>query len=113
MADEHGLSTLEPGSSRFKSWSEAGIDSPARCLSLEKSKDGFIWAATYEGKLVQIDEATLHGWQLNLPHVSHVFVDSRDRVWASSDEGLFSVNAVTAEPSFTRLKARCLGADSD
>jgi signal transduction histidine kinase/CheY-like chemotaxis protein/ligand-binding sensor domain-containing protein len=89
VADEHGLSMLEPGSSRFRSWSEPGIDSPSRCLSLEKSKDGFLWAATNQGQLVQIDEATLHGWQLDLPRVSHVFVDSRDRVWAPSDQGLF------------------------
>ena len=89
VADEHGLSILEPGASRLDSWSEEDIDSPSRCMSLEKSKDGFIWAATYEGKLIQIDEATLHGWQHNLPHVSHVFVDSHDRVWASTDQGLY------------------------
>jgi streptogramin lyase len=88
-ADEHGLSTLEVGSSRFKSWSQPGIDSPSRCLSLEKSRDGYIWAATFEGALVQIDQTTLHGWQLSLPQVSHVFVDSQDRVWASTDRGLF------------------------
>jgi signal transduction histidine kinase/ligand-binding sensor domain-containing protein/ActR/RegA family two-component response regulator len=89
VADEHGLSILEPGASRFRSWSQPGIDSPSRCMSLVNSKDGFLWAATYEGTLVQIDEATLHGWQLSLPHVSHVFVDSSDRVWASTDQGLF------------------------
>jgi signal transduction histidine kinase/CheY-like chemotaxis protein len=89
VADERGLSILEPGSSRFKSWSEAGIDSPSRCLSLAESKDGFLWAATNQGKLIQIDEATLHGWQLTLPQASHVFVDSRDRVWAATDKGLF------------------------
>ena len=89
VADEHGLSVLEPGSSMFRSWSQEGIDQPSRCLSLEKSKDGFLWAATFQGKLVQIDEATLHGWQLGLPNVSRVFVDSHDRVWASSSEGLF------------------------
>jgi signal transduction histidine kinase/CheY-like chemotaxis protein/ligand-binding sensor domain-containing protein len=89
VADSHGLSILEPGASRFSSWSEPGIDSPPRCMSLEKSKDGFIWAATNQGGLVQIDEATLHGWQLNLPHVLRVFVDSHDRVWASTDHGLF------------------------
>ncbi len=89
VADEHGLSILEPGSSKFKSWSEPGIDPLSRCLSLEKSKDGFLWAATNQGKLVQIDEATLHGRQVNLPPVSHVFVDSRDRVWAASDKGLY------------------------
>ncbi len=89
VADEHGLSILEPGSSRFKSWSQPGIDPPSRCMSLEKSKDGYLWAATYEGKLVQINQATLHGWQLSLPHVSRVFVDSRDRVWASTNQGLF------------------------
>jgi signal transduction histidine kinase/CheY-like chemotaxis protein/ligand-binding sensor domain-containing protein len=95
VADEHGLSVLAPGSgtvgttSRFRSWSEPGIDSPSRCLSLATSKDGFLWAATFQGKLIQIDEATLHGWQLNLPSASHVFVDSSDRVWASTDQGLF------------------------
>jgi signal transduction histidine kinase/CheY-like chemotaxis protein/ligand-binding sensor domain-containing protein len=89
VANEHGLSILDPGSTRFRSWSQAGIDSPSRCMSLEKSKDGFIWAATYEGKLVQINEASLRGWQISLPHVSHVFVDSRDRVWASTTAGLF------------------------
>jgi signal transduction histidine kinase/CheY-like chemotaxis protein/ligand-binding sensor domain-containing protein len=89
VADEHGLSVQEPGSSMFKSWSQEGIDQPSRCLSLEKSKDGFLWAATFQGKLVQIDVATLHGWQLDLPNISRVFVDSHDRVWASGGAGLF------------------------
>ena len=89
VADEHGLSVLGAGLLHDQSWSQEGIDQPSRCLSLEKSKDGFLWAATYQGKLVQIDEATLHGWQLDLPQVSHVFVDSRDRVWASTNQGLF------------------------
>ncbi len=89
VADEHGLSMLEPGAASFRTWSDAGVDPPSRSLSLDTSKDGFLWAATYQGKLVQIDETTLHGWQLNLPPVSHVFVDSHDRVWASTREGLF------------------------
>jgi signal transduction histidine kinase/CheY-like chemotaxis protein/ligand-binding sensor domain-containing protein len=109
VADEHGLSILEPGASRFSSWSEAGIDSPARCMSLEKSKDGFIWAATYEGKLVQIEEETLYGWQLDLPHVSHVFVDSRDRVWAATDEGLFLSERRHGRTEFHQVKSAALG----
>ena len=90
VADEHGLSILKPGASRFESWSQPGIDPLSRCLSLVKSKDGFLWAATNQGRLVQIDEATLHGWQLALPSVLRVFVDSRDRVWISTDQGLFT-----------------------
>ena len=89
VADERGLSILDPGATRFRPWSQAGLDPLSRCLSLEKSKDGFLWAATNQGKLVQIDEATLHGWELSLPLVLRVFVDSRDRVWASTDQGLF------------------------
>jgi ligand-binding sensor domain-containing protein len=89
VANEHGLSVLEAGAAKFKSWLQPGIDPPSRCLSLEKSKDGFLWAATYQGRLIQIDDRTLHGWQLSLPSVSHVFVDSRDRVWASTAHGLF------------------------
>ena len=88
-ADELGLSILEPGAASFKAWSQPGVDPPSRCLSLEKSKDGFLWAATNQGRLIQIDETTLYGRQLNLPAVSHVFVDSRDRVWASTAQGLF------------------------
>ncbi len=84
-----GLSVLEPGAASFKAWSQPDIDSPSRCLSLEKSKDGFLWAATYQGKLIRIDEATLDGRQFSLPAVSRVFVDSRDRVWASTSQGLF------------------------
>ncbi len=97
-ANELGLSILEPGASRFTAWSQPGIDPPSRCLSLEKSKDGFLWAATYQGKLIQIDEATLHGRQLNLPAVSHVFVDSRDRVWASTAQGLFISERINQRP---------------
>jgi signal transduction histidine kinase/CheY-like chemotaxis protein/ligand-binding sensor domain-containing protein len=89
VANEHGLSILKPGAARFESWSQPGIDPPSRCLSLMKSKDGFLWAASNQGKLVQIDQATLHGWQIALPSVLRVFVDSKDRVWASTDEGLF------------------------
>ena len=89
VADERGLSILEPGATRFKSWSQAGVDPPSRSMSLRKSKDGYLWAATYPGKLLQIDEATLHGWQFTLPPVSRVFVDSRDRVWVSTEGGLF------------------------
>ncbi|MGC2659217.1 MAG: response regulator, partial [Bryobacteraceae bacterium] len=88
VATERGLSVLEPGASKFQTWSANGIDSPARCFSLEKSKDGYLWASSYEGKLVQIDQTTLHGRQLNLQSVSRVFVDSRDRVWAYSSKGI-------------------------
>ena len=88
VADEHGLSYLQPGASRFTSWSDAGIDTVARCLSMAKSADGLLWAATNQGKLIKIDERTLHGRQLNLPFVMHVFVDSSDRVWASTEQGL-------------------------
>ena len=90
VADEHGLSVLPPGATRFTPWSQAGVDALARCLSLAESKDGYLWAATNQGTLVQIDEATLHGWQLSLPPVSHVFVDSRDRVWVATAGGLFT-----------------------
>lgn len=89
VGDEHGLNILVPGSSNFRSWAQPGIDPVSRCLSLGHSKDGFLWAATNQGKLIEIDERTLQGWQIPLPKVSHVFVDSHDRVWALSEKGLF------------------------
>ncbi len=89
VADENGISVLPRGAARFQPWSQPGIDAIPRCLSLAESKDGFLWAASNQGTLVQIDERTLHGWQLKLPAVSHVFVDSHDRVWAATARGLF------------------------
>jgi signal transduction histidine kinase/ligand-binding sensor domain-containing protein/ActR/RegA family two-component response regulator len=89
VADENGLSVLSRGADRFQPWSQSGIDALPRCLSIAESKDGFLWAATNQGTLVQIDERTLDGWQVSLPAVSHVFVDSADRVWAATARGLF------------------------
>ncbi|HEX5228549.1 MAG TPA: two-component regulator propeller domain-containing protein [Bryobacteraceae bacterium] len=89
VADEYGLSTLEPGASRFTPWTQPGIDPLSRSLFLAESKDGFLWAATSRNKLVQIDIRTLHGRQWTLPPVFAVFADSRDRVWASTGAGLY------------------------
>jgi signal transduction histidine kinase/CheY-like chemotaxis protein/ligand-binding sensor domain-containing protein len=89
VADENGLSLLPRGAARFQPWSQPGIDAFPRCLSLAESKDGFLWAASNQGTLVQIDERTLRGWQMSLPAVSRVFVDSEDRVWAATARGLF------------------------
>lgn len=94
VADEYGLSTLEPGAARFVPWSQPGIDPLSRSLFLAESKDGFLWAASSRNKLVQIDIRTLHGRQVNLPPVFNVFADSRDRVWASTAAGLY-----VSEPS--------------
>ncbi|HEY3938543.1 MAG TPA: ATP-binding protein [Bryobacteraceae bacterium] len=88
VAEEDGLSILEPGAVTFHPWSAPGID-PRRCLSLERSKDGFLWAATSEGHLIQISEKTLQGRQLDLPRVRRVFADSQDRVWAATQNGLY------------------------
>ena len=102
VADERGLSVLDPGSSKFRPWSQEGIDTLSRCLSLEKSKDGYLWAASNQGKLVQIDQDTLQGWQSSLPDVLRVFVDSKDRVWASTTKGLY-INERRHGPATFRL----------
>jgi signal transduction histidine kinase/CheY-like chemotaxis protein/ligand-binding sensor domain-containing protein len=88
VAEEDGLSILEPGAATFHPWRAAGVD-PRRCLSLERSKDGFLWAATSEGRLFEINEKTLQGRQLDLPRVRRVFADSQDRVWAATQDGLY------------------------
>ena len=96
VGEEQGLDILNPGENRFRAWRQPGID-PQTARSLAESKDGFVWAATAAGHLLQIDEGSLHATQVNFDPIARVLVDSKNRTWIATSAGLFE-----AEPGRKR-----------
>jgi signal transduction histidine kinase/CheY-like chemotaxis protein/ligand-binding sensor domain-containing protein len=88
VCDEHGISYMPSGSKQLRPWTAPGIQAD-RAQGIAESKDGFLWAGTGVGKVIQIDSATLRGKQHNFTDVLRIFVDSQDRVWAATANGLF------------------------
>lgn len=91
VGEEQGLDILNPGQNEFRAWGQPGID-PQTARSLAESKDGFVWAATAAGHLLQIDEGSLHATQINLDAIARILVDSRDRIWLATATGLFEAD---------------------
>ncbi len=96
VGEEQGLDIRSPGENAFHAWRSPGADAQT-ARSLSESKDGFIWAATASGRLLQIDGASLHASKFNFDSISRVLVDSKDRVWVATLTGLF-----VAEPGHGR-----------
>ncbi len=88
VGEEQGLDLRNPGEAYFHSWPSAGVD-PKTTRSLAESKDGYIWAATASGHLIQIEVQSLRARQVNFDPISRVLVDSRDRIWLATASGLF------------------------
>lgn len=96
VGEEQGLDIRNPGENHFHPWRSSEVDART-ARSLAESKDGFIWAATASGHLLQIDNRSLRAKQLNFDSISRVLVDSKDRVWIATSSGLF-----VAEPGRIR-----------
>jgi signal transduction histidine kinase/ligand-binding sensor domain-containing protein/CheY-like chemotaxis protein len=88
VCDEHGITYMPAGSKQLRAWTRPGIQTD-RAMQIGESKDGFLWAGTAVGRVIQIDSATLQGKQFNFTDVLRIFVDSHDRVWAGTANGLF------------------------
>lgn len=88
VCDEHGITYMPAGSKKLKTWSAPGIESD-RAQGIAESKDGFLWVGTGVGRVIQIDSVTLKAKQFSFSDVFRVFVDSQDRVWFATKNGLF------------------------
>lgn len=87
IGDEQGLDLRNPGAKEFRSW-RAPAGSTGEYRSLAESKDGYVWAGTLSGHLVQIDVNTLRSQQSTFSSIARVLVDSQDRVWLATATGL-------------------------
>ncbi len=105
IGDEHGLDIREAGEKEFHVWRAPAV-SAVEYRSLAESKDGYIWAGTLSGHLIQIDVKTLRAQQSTFSSIARVLVDSRDRVWLATATGLVvslpgharSFSAVVGDP---------------
>lgn len=88
VGDEHGITSMQPGTWTLRPWNSPGIQADLT-RSIAESRDGSIWIGTAGGHLIEVNEATLRAKQRNFSAVSRVFVDSQDRVWAATAKGLY------------------------
>jgi len=100
LRDSHGrmwvgdeqLDLREARESNFHRWRAPGVNASVY-RSLAESKDGYIWAGTLSGHLVQIDVKTLKGRQSRFSSIARILVDSQDRVWLATATGLLVAQA--------------------
>jgi signal transduction histidine kinase/ligand-binding sensor domain-containing protein/CheY-like chemotaxis protein len=91
IGDDRGVTFMESGSAKLHPWHARGVHAEHN-RSIVESKDGFIWIGTGDGRVIQIDSSTLRAKQFSFgfTHVHRVFVDSQDRVWLATTQGLFA-----------------------
>lgn len=103
VCDEHGINYMPAGSKHIRQWTAPGVQTD-RAQGIAESRDGFLWAGTGVGKVIQIDSATLQGKQFNFSDVLRIFVDSQDRVWAATANGLFVNEGERASRRFRQIE---------
>ena len=82
--------------------------STLRLRSMAETKDGYIWAGTYDGVLTGVRGSDFQTRQLHFPPISRVFVDTRDRVWLTTDAGLFASTGVGSKRTFAPVRNAAL-----
>ena len=102
VCDEHGVTFMPPGSKRLRAWNYPGVETD-RAQGIAESRDGYLWVGTGVGRVIQIDRATLRGKQFSFSDVYRLFVDTRDRVWIATREGLFVNEGQGAERRFRQI----------
>ena len=71
------------------------------CKSLVPTRDGYLWVQTADRKLLRLDPRTHRIKRIHFEAVNQVFADTRDRLWALTDNGLFASEGSGAARTFS------------
>ncbi len=88
MADDRHVDLMPAGEARFQPWTKVGFDT-SYIRSIAESHDGYLWMGGGTGKLIQLRTSDLAAQQIPLPNIDRILVDSSDRIWAATENGLF------------------------
>jgi len=101
LGDEHGVSTMAPGSKTLKPWTPPGIELDR--VQTIYGAGSLLWIGTAAGKLIEVNTATLRAKQLTgFADIYCVFVDSKNRAWVLTTQGVF-VRNLQSPGSFARV----------
>ena len=88
IGDDVGISFIAPGTQRIQHWTPPKPQ-PSHIASIAESRDGFLWIASQSGPVVRVNIRTLQAESFQVGNASKLLVDSQDRVWCITLNGLF------------------------
>jgi signal transduction histidine kinase/ligand-binding sensor domain-containing protein/CheY-like chemotaxis protein len=105
VGQQDGLSLFDSASQTFHNW-QGSVQDMGTVRSLAESPDGYLWAATWSGKLFQIDLRTQRlvcTTQLN--RINRIYAAPDGRIWIATYQGLFESEGSGLKRHFKRLPA--------
>ena len=100
VAQDWGLSVLQPHAKNFLSVTRHMGDHAKAMLALTEDQQGNIWACSGSGVVIRANAKTLQTrrWLPDVPGAHQIFADSQNRIWISTQYGLYEIdNARTAK----------------
>lgn len=94
VAQDGGLSVLPPGGKNFDTVTAHMGDHAKAMLGITQDLQGNIWACSGSGVLIRVDANTLQPrrWLPDVPGAHQIFADSQDRLWISTEQGLYEID---------------------
>ncbi|MGC9291701.1 MAG: diguanylate cyclase [Acidobacteriaceae bacterium] len=100
VAQDGGLSVLEPHATRLLTVTKHLGDHVEAMLGLTEDQQGNIWACSGNGVIVHVDPKTLQvtRWRPDVSSAHQIFADTKDHLWISTQQGLYEIdNAATSK----------------
>ena len=94
VAEEGGISVSDPSRTRFHSVTGSLKHSARSMQGITQDRLGKIWAISGQGALIKIDPDTgkIERYP-DLPSGHQIFADMEDRIWISTEQGLYMIDA--------------------
>ncbi|WEN16735.1 diguanylate cyclase [Rhodanobacter sp. AS-Z3] len=98
FADELGGSVLADGQNRLQPWPIAFTPAPRQILSIAKAKDGAIWAALYDHRVLRYDAVSRRTTlAAELPtFIRFLHFDQQGRLWIVTNNGIYHIDHADA-----------------
>lgn len=94
VAQDGGLSVLEPRATRFLTVTKQQGNHAEAMLGLTQDRQGNIWACSGNGVIIRVDPDTLRVKRLfpDVPGAHQILADTSNRLWISTEHGLFEID---------------------
>jgi diguanylate cyclase (GGDEF)-like protein len=93
VAEDKGVSVSDPEHKRFRLVTASLQGDATSMMGLAEDPESNIWAVSSSGTPIRIDSHTLASKRYpKVPSSHQIYVDSRNRVWISTEQGLYELD---------------------